>query len=141
MKTKTIIITASVLIAGISARAQEPETSQPDSLDNVQKLKESTVVTRQELIKTDADKLTYNVQADPQAEGGNLIDILRNVPMLSINGEDKVLLNGSSDYKVLVNGETYRNVGPKLRPTHQEHTGFLHQGNTGHNQSARKIRC
>ena len=105
MKTKTIIITASVLIAGISARAQEPETSQPDSLDNVQKLKESTVVTRQELIKTDADKLTYNVQADPQAEGGNLIDILRNVPMLSINGEDKVLLNGSSDYKVLVNGK------------------------------------
>ena len=58
MKTKTIIITASVLIAGISARAQEPETSQPDSLGNVQKLKESTVVTRQELIKTDADKLT-----------------------------------------------------------------------------------
>lgn len=105
MKTKTIIITASVLVAGISARAQEAETSQPDSLGNIQKLKEATIVARHELIKTDADKLTYNVQADPQAEGGNLIDILRNVPMLSINGEDKVLLNGSSDYKVLVNGK------------------------------------
>lgn len=105
MKAKTIIIPASVLIIGLTANAQEPQTAQPDSLCATQKIKEATVVVRQKLIKTDADKLTYNVQADPQAEGGNLIDILRNVPMLSINGEDKVLLNGSSDYKVLVNGK------------------------------------
>ena len=104
MNAKTIILTAAALVIGIAARAQEPEIAQPDSLGTVQKLKEATVVARQELIKTDADKLTYNVQADPMAEGGNLIDILRNVPMLSINGEDKVLLNGSTDYKVLVNG-------------------------------------
>lgn len=105
MNTQKIFLTAIALLAGIASRAQEPETAQPDSLGTVQKLKEATVVARQEQIKNDADKLTYNVQADPQAEGGNLIDILRNVPMLSINGEDKVLLNGSSDYKVLVNGK------------------------------------
>ena len=105
MKTKTIILTAATLAIGLTARAQESGIAQPDSLGTIQNLKEATVVARQELIKTDADKLTYNVQADPQAEGGNLIDILRNVPMLSINGEDKVLLNGSSDYKVLVNGK------------------------------------
>lgn len=104
MNVKTIILSAAALVIGLAARAQEPETAQPDSLGTVQKLKEATVVARQELIKTDADKLTYNVQADPMAEGGNLIDILRNVPMLSINGEEKVLLNGSTDYKVLVNG-------------------------------------
>ena len=104
MKTKTMILTAAALVIGLAARAQEPETAQPDSLGTIQNLKESTVVARQELITTDADKLTYNVQADPLAEGSNLIDILRNVPMLSINGEEKVLLNGSSDYKVLVNG-------------------------------------
>lgn len=104
MNAKTIILTAAALVIGIAARAQEPEIAQPDSLGTVQKLKEDTVVARQELIKTDADKLTYNVQADPMAEGGNLIDMLRNVPMLSINGEDKVLLNGSTDCKVLVNG-------------------------------------
>ena len=104
MKTKTMILTAAALVIGLAARAQEPETAQPDSLGTIQNLKESTVVARQELITTDADKLIYNVQADPLAEGSNLIDILRNVPMLSINGEEKVLLNGSSDYKVLVNG-------------------------------------
>ena len=104
MKSKTIILVAVSLFASIKAIAQETETHQSDSLGTVRKLNEVTVVARQELISTDADKLTYNVQADPQAEGGNLIDILRNVPMLSINSEDNVMLNGSSDYKVLVNG-------------------------------------
>lgn len=104
MYTKTFIITATALVISLSARAQEPETAKPNSLGTIQNLKEVIVVSRQELITTDADKLTYNVQADPQAESGNLIDILRNVPMLSINGEEKVLLNGSPDYKVLVNG-------------------------------------
>ena len=104
MKSKTIILVAVSLFASITAIAQETETHQSDSLGTFRKLNEVTVVARQELISTDADKLTYNVQADPQAEGGNLIDILRNVPMLSINSEDNVMLNGSSDYKVLVNG-------------------------------------
>ena len=104
MYTKTFIITATALVISLSARAQEPETAKPDSLGTIQNLKEVIVVSQQELITTDADKLTYNVQADPQAESGNLIDILRNVPMLSINGEEKVLLNGSPDFKVLVNG-------------------------------------
>ena len=104
MKSKTIILIAVSLLASITAVAQETETHQSDSLGTVRKLNEATVVARQELISIDADKLTYNVQADPQAEGGNLIDILRNVPMLSINSEENVMLNGSSDYKVLVNG-------------------------------------
>ena len=104
MNAKTIILIAATMAAGFAARAQEPQTAAADTTTRVEKLKESTVTARQDLITTDADKLTYNVQADPQAEGGNLIDILRNVPMLSVDGEDKVLLNGSTDYKVLVNG-------------------------------------
>ena len=52
MNAKTIILTAAALVIGIAARAQEPEIAQPDSLGTVQKLKEATVVARQELIKT-----------------------------------------------------------------------------------------
>lgn len=48
------------------------------------------VTARRELITADADKLTYNVEADPLAAGSNLIDILRNVPKLSINGDEEV---------------------------------------------------
>ena len=104
MNAKTVILTAAALFAGLSARAQDPQTAQPDSLGKPEQLKEAAITARRERITTDADKLTYNVAADPLAEGGNLIDILRNVPMLSINGDEEVLLNGSKDYKVLVNG-------------------------------------
>ena len=104
MNAKTIILTASVLLAGLSGRAQDAMTAQPDSLGRVERLREATVAARRELVTSDADKLTYNVEADPQAAGSSLIDILRRVPMVSVNGEEKVLLNGSADYKVLVNG-------------------------------------
>ncbi len=104
MNTKRILLAAALLSAGLPARAQDPQTAPPDSLAKPEQLKEAAVTARRERITTDADKLTYNVEADPLAEGGNLIDILRNVPMLSINSDEQVLLNGSKDYKVLVNG-------------------------------------
>ena len=103
MNAKTVILTAAALFAGIAARAQDPVTEQPDTLGKVEQLKEAAVIARRELVTTDADKLTYNVEADPLSAGSNLIDILRNVPMLSINGDEEVLLNGSKDDKVLVN--------------------------------------
>lgn len=106
MSAKTIILTAAALVAGLAARAQDSGTVQPDSLGKVEQLKEAAVTARRELIRTDADRLSYNVEADPLAEGSNLIDILRSVPMLSINGDEEVLLNGSKDYKVLVNGRS-----------------------------------
>ena len=99
---KFYIILAAVLQAAI-AGAQQVDTTGCYS-ERRDTLKAAAVTVRRDLVTADADKLTYNVQADPKAEGSNLIDILRNVPMLSINGEDKVLLNGSTDYKVLVNG-------------------------------------
>lgn len=105
MRVKNIVIAAITLIAALSARGQNPEKIQSDSLKTVQ-LKEAVVVARRDLVTSDADKITYNVQADPLAQGGNLIDVIRNIPMLSVNGEDNVLLNGSSDYKVLVNGRS-----------------------------------
>ncbi len=104
MNAKTVILTAATLFAGLDAMAQDPVTEQPDTIGKVEQLKEAAVIARRELITADADKLTYNVEADPLAAGSNLIDILRNVPMLSINGDEEVLLNGSKDYKVLVNG-------------------------------------
>ena len=106
MNAKTVILTAAALFAGLAARAQDPVTEQPDTLGKVEQLGEATVTARRELITADADKLTYNVEADPLSAGSNLIDILRNVPMLSINGDEEVLLNGSKDYKVLVNGRS-----------------------------------
>ena len=101
---KFLFILAAVLQVAI-AGAQPVDTTGFYS-EKRDTLKAAAVTVRRDLVTADADKLTYNVQADPKAEGSNLIDILRAVPMLSINGNEEVLLNGSNDYKVLVNGRS-----------------------------------
>lgn len=73
-------------------------------LPDLKSLKEVIVTASASLIEQKDDKLIYNVEADPSAQGQSLIDIFRKTPLLSVDGNDKVLLNGQSDFKVLVNG-------------------------------------
>lgn len=56
------------------------------------------------IVTSDAEKLTYSVEDDPEAGSSTFEDIIRKVPQLSIDSEGKVKLNGQSDYVVLVNG-------------------------------------
>lgn len=67
---------------------------------------EVTVTAVKPLIKNEPDKLTYNIDADPQAANSAVVDILRKVPMLSVDGDDNVRLNGETNFKVLVNGRS-----------------------------------
>ena len=76
------------------------------SLTEGMQLKEVTVTAVQPLIKNEPDKLTYNLDSDPQTASSPLVDILRKVPMLSVDGEDVVRLNGETNFKVLVNGRS-----------------------------------
>ncbi len=69
-------------------------------------IKEIVVASQRPLIKAEPDKMVYSVEADPEAQTSTLLDILRKVPQLSVDGEDNVLLNGQSNYKVLVDGKS-----------------------------------
>lgn len=63
-----------------------------------------TVAVQKPIVTADAEKLTYSVEDDPQAASSTLEDIIRKVPQLSLDAEGKVLMNGQSDYKILING-------------------------------------
>lgn len=65
-----------------------------------------TVETSKPLVRSDVDKLTYSVEADPETPVSTALDILRKVPLISVDAEDNVLLQGQSNYKVLVNGKS-----------------------------------
>lgn len=68
------------------------------------------IVVQKPLVTHTAEKLTYEVENDPQAATATLDEILRKVPQLSINAEGKVLVNGESGYKVLVNGHSQGSI-------------------------------
>ena len=69
-------------------------------------VKEVVVAAQAPLITADAEKMVYNVEADPDSQTSTVLEIMRKVPQLSVDGEDNVLLNGQGNYKVLVDGKT-----------------------------------
>ncbi|MFC3810892.1 TonB-dependent receptor domain-containing protein [Lacihabitans lacunae] len=76
------------------------------------KLKQSTkqldelVVSGQaSMIEEKVDRLVYNAEKDLSAKGGDAADILRNVPMLSVDLEGNVSLRGSENIRVLINNK------------------------------------
>lgn len=67
-------------------------------------LKQVNVVGKKPLISQQKDKLVYDVEQDEAAKGENISDVMRRIPMLSVDGEGNVQLNGQTNYKVLLNG-------------------------------------
>ena len=69
-------------------------------------ISEVVVAVQKPLIVADDEKIAYSVEDDPDSATSQVVDIMRKVPQLSVDAEGNVLLNGQSDYKVLVNGRS-----------------------------------
>ncbi len=55
--------------------------------------------------KVELDKKTYNVSADLLSKGGNLQDVLQNVPSVSVDTDGTVTMRGNSNVRFLINGK------------------------------------
>lgn len=70
-----------------------------------QRLDEVTVTAQKPLVKVEIDKLSYNLEDDPEAKTSNTLDMLRKVPMVTVDGDDKIQLKGSTNFKIYLNGK------------------------------------
>ena len=68
-------------------------------------LGEVSVTAQRPLVKVDIDKLTYNVKEDPEAPTSSVLDLLRKVPLVTVDAEDKIQVKGSSSFKIYLNGK------------------------------------
>ncbi|RZL18795.1 MAG: TonB-dependent receptor [Pedobacter sp.] len=68
-------------------------------------LKEVSVVGTKALIENKIDKVVYNAEQDITNAGGDATDVMRKVPMLSVDIDGNLQLRGSSAVKVLINGK------------------------------------
>ena len=75
------------------------------TLDDTLSLDGSAVVAQKVLAKLEADKITYKVDDDIDAKTSTVLDMLRKVPMVSVDAQDNITVNGSSSFQVYVDGK------------------------------------
>ncbi len=69
-------------------------------------LKEVTITAQKPLVKIDPDKIVYSMESDPEAQANNALEMLRKVPLITVDAEENITVNGQSNFKVLVNGKS-----------------------------------
>jgi ferric enterobactin receptor len=72
---------------------------------NEKQLKEVAITGDKPIIKQEVDRIIYDLQADPESKGSNLLEMLRKVPFVSLDADENILLKGQSSYKILINGK------------------------------------
>ena len=68
-------------------------------------LKGVEIVAQKPVVKMETDKMTYNVQEDVDSKSMTLLDLMRKVPMVTVDGQDNITVNGSKSFKILVDGK------------------------------------
>ena len=72
--------------------------------ENATMLKGVEIVAQKPLVKMEVDKMNYNVAEDEDSKSNTVLDMLRKVPMVTVDGQDNITVNGSSSFKVYVDG-------------------------------------
>ncbi len=74
-------------------------------LVSTEKIGEVEVVAQKPLVRTEVDKIIYSIEADPEAKTTNALEMLRKIPLVTVDGEDNIQVKGSSNFKILLNGK------------------------------------
>lgn len=120
--TSTLFLTAGILLTSamttpaLAQKKSKQAKAQPkvsyeiaDSTTNevgvVHNLDEFVIAVQKPLIKVEGDKIAYSVKDDPDAKTNTLLEMLRKVPMVTVDGEENIQVNGSSNFQIFMNGK------------------------------------
>jgi len=70
-----------------------------------QALKEVVISAVKPLVQVDLDKITYSMEDDPDSKTNNVLEMIKKVPMLTVDADDNIQMRGSSSYKIYLDGK------------------------------------
>ncbi|MEO8795592.1 MAG: outer membrane beta-barrel family protein [Daejeonella sp.] len=104
-----------IAFLGYETKVIDPIQTSPEKPDlnigkiilspNQKMLNEVQVTGSAAIIENKIDKIVYNAERDVTVGGGNATDVLRKVPLLSVDIDGNVSLRGSQNVRVLINGK------------------------------------
>jgi ferric enterobactin receptor len=97
--------TATINDITITASATEKKLGEVKLASQQVQLKQVDVEVEKSLIENKIDKLVYNAEKDITSQGGVATDILKKVPMVAVNVDGSVELQGNSNIRFLINGK------------------------------------
>lgn len=68
-------------------------------------LKSVSVTAARQTIKQEADRLIYDLQADLDSKSNSVLEMMRKVPLLTVDADDNIKLSGNSAYRIFINGK------------------------------------
>jgi len=73
--------------------------------DDVLQLQGVEIIAQKPLVKMEVDKMSYSVADDIDSKSNTVLDMLRKVPMVTVDGNDNITVNGSGSFKVYMDGK------------------------------------
>jgi len=64
-----------------------------------------TVTAQPPLVKQEIDRLSFDVQADPENKIISVLEMMRKLPLVTLDAEDNIQLKGSSNFRIFINGK------------------------------------
>lgn len=88
----------------LTCRISSPDAGTLTLLQESHELQGVEVSVQKRLVKQEMDRIAYDVQADEESKTVTVFDLLRKVPLVSVDGEDNIAVKGQRSFRVYKNG-------------------------------------